>query len=146
MAHQAHHGLRRVELLGHQGLGTGRRRRRRGLVPSHAPGCRSQTGAAVLTAVAVILVLAVRGGLRAEAASSVSAVPAGGRRALALPAAPCAAVLGAAATAAANGAHAPVALVLVHEVRVVGAGAATEARPTAWNKNRRTNYRLCTVE
>lgn len=141
MAHQAHHGLRRVELLGHQGLGTGWRRR--GLVPSHAPGCRSQTGAAVLTAVAVILVLAVRGGLRAEAASSVSAVPAGGRRALALPAAPCAAVLGA---AAANGAHAPVALVLVHEVRVVGAGAATEARPTAWNKNRRTNYRLCTVE
>lgn len=63
---------------------------------------------------------------------------------LALPAAPCVAEIAAAVAVlgpAAHRAHAPVALVLVHQVRVVGAGAAAEARPTAWNKNRRTNCR-----
>lgn len=62
-------------------------------------------------------------------------VPAAPRVAIATVIAAAVAVLG----PAAHGAHAPVALVLVHQVRVVGAGAAAEARPTAWYKNRRTN-------
>lgn len=59
VSHQAHYGLRRVELLGHQGLRTGRVCRRRGLARSTHPSSRSDPGAAVLTAVTVILVLAV---------------------------------------------------------------------------------------
>lgn len=71
-------------------------------------------------------------------------VPVGGGGALALSAAPhvaivtvaAAAVLGAAG-AAADGAHSSVALILVHQVRVVGARAATEARSTPWRTKRR---------
>lgn len=148
VSHQAHHGLGRVELLGHQGLRTGRMCGRRGLAPSAPRSSSTDPGATVLTAVAVILVLAVRAGPRAQSASSIPALPVGGGGGgpLALPAAPRVAVATVAAAAAAvlggagaatDGAHPLVALILVHQVRIVRAGAATEARSASWSTNSR---------
>lgn len=142
VSHQAHHGLGKVELLGHQGLRTGRMCRRSGLPPSAPCSSSTDPGATVLTAVAVILVLAVWAGPRAQSASSIPALPVGGGGgALALPAAPrvaiatvAAAVLGGAG-ATVDGAHSPVALILVHQVRIVRARAATEARSATWSTN-----------
>lgn len=143
MPHQTHHGLGRVELLGHERLGA----RRRGWSLSTAPGPGAAPGGAVLTAAAAVAVLipVVRVGAGAVAASSVpaAAIPVrggGGGRAVPVPAVPstavpavsavvaaASAVLGAAASA--HGAHPPVTLVLVHQVGIVRIGVATETGP-----------------
>lgn len=139
MPHQAHHGLGRVELLGHERLGG---RRSWSLPHCTSPGPRAGPRAAAV----VILVLTVRVG--AVAASSIPAAAisvggGGGRRALAVPASPSAAVPTIAAAAAlaaaatARRTHSPVTLVLVHQVGVVRIGAAAETRPATWKCRRR---------
>lgn len=150
MAHQAHHGLRRVKLLGHQRLGA--RRRRRGGLPhstSAAPRPSVRPVAAILIAAAaavVVLVLVVWVGAGAIAATPVSAAAAisvsrgrGWGGPLAVAAASTAAVSAVAAAAASavlgtptHRTHPPVALVLVHQVGVVGVGAATETGTATW--------------
>lgn len=140
MPHQAHHGLGRVELLGHERLGG---RRSWGLPRCTSPGPRAGPRAAVLTVVAaaavvVILVLTVRVGAVAASSIPAAAISVRGGRALTVPASPSAAVptvaaaaaLGAAATARRT--HSPVTLVLVHQVGVVRIGAAAETRPATW--------------
>lgn len=120
VAHQAHHRLRRVELLSHEWLRT-RRRGRAVLVLVVRAGGRVAAGAVAATAAAIPV--RGRGALAVSAASSaaVSAVAAA------------AAVLGAAGAAAAHRAHPPVALVLVHQVGIVGVVAtAAKTGTTAW--------------
>lgn len=130
MAHQAHDGLRRVELLGHEGLRACGGRRGR---PRPSPRAGAAPGAAAV----LVLIVGVGVGAGAVASSSVpaAAISVGGRRrALPVAAVPPAAVAAAAAAAvlgaAAHGAHSPIALVLVHQVGVVGIGVATETGST----------------
>lgn len=150
MSHQAHHRLGRVELLGHERLGAGRRRRWH-LHHSAATGPSGGPCAAVLTAAAavvVVLVLVVGVGIGAGAIAASSlpaaAVSVTGRGAIAVPAAPSApisavstvaAAAAAAAvfpTGAAHRAHSPVTLVLVHQVGIVRIGVATETGTATW--------------
>lgn len=139
LAHEAHQRrLRGGKLLRHEGLWHPRwwRRSRCGRLAELAQllagrGACSWSGGAVGTvaAAATVTLILVRGGVET---ASVIPTPVGGGGGGAVPVSAVTAVpVEAAASVSVAAAHAPVALVLVHEVRVVGA-ASTVAHPTSW--------------
>lgn len=145
VAHQAHHGLRRVELLSHERLRTRRCRRTTAtvavlvLVVRAGGGVGVAAGAVAATSVAAAAPAAAIS-VRGRGALAISAVSSAAVSTVAAAAAP--AVLGtAAAAAAARRAHPPVALVLVHQVGIVGVVAAAETGTTAWKRRGYGNMR-----